>query len=436
MSIEDINYLKENSIKQSYTFLVDSKSRDKKMYPEPSEYVVEFTVPFRHVVGIEVVDVSVPKTMYNVDYNNNKLYFYIAENEDDNQVRILQDNYGNDIYDKSMFSYIEIPPGDYTTNTFLEQVRLQLVRNSINLDIAGVDTPPELTNMIYFRSSRPFIIDAHQSTISEILGFDLYTNTTLSLSKNGRKQYKYMSYNEKEGFEKLYHSDQNTPGFHTIYAPGMMYLLGHKYLILKCPEIEQHLYRSLSYSKHNMGLAKIRLNSYGYNDEKITFFKVPIREFHPIGKLSKMTLRFETDTGILYDFKGVNHNIVFALYYYEPKNINTVIKSRLNPDYDPNFINYLYTQDEQQVESEDDEEDENQFSRDNMQIYKKRELEYNENGISKRNDEIAYHRKLAADEHYMQDRKLKTYVSKTLHGWNTESDTSDASDASDASDES
>ena len=74
MSIEDINYLKANSIKQSYTFLIDSSLRDKSLYPKPSEYTIEFSEPFKNVIGIEVLDVTIPKTMYNIDYNNNKLY--------------------------------------------------------------------------------------------------------------------------------------------------------------------------------------------------------------------------------------------------------------------------------------------------------------------------------------------------------------------------
>ena len=358
MSIEDINYLKQNSIKQSYTFLVDSKSRDRRVFPDPSSYAVEFTTPFRNVIGIEVVDVSIPKTMYNIDYNNNRIYYYISPSDDELKLDIHTDEFGNYIYDKTLFSYIELSPGDYITSTFIDEIRIKLSLANISLDMIPVDTPAELTNLIYFRCDKPFILDMHQSTMSEILGFDTYTKMNEPPSFRGQKKYTYVSYNDNFGLEKLYHSVQNTVdanNFHTIYAPGMMYLLGNKYIVLKCPEIEQHMYRSLSYSKYNLGLAKIRVNNYGFNDEKTSFLKVPVREFHPIGKLSRMTLRFETDNGNLYDFKGVNHNIVFALYYYEPKYENIVKHSRLNPDYNPNYINYLYTQEEQEGESDDDE---------------------------------------------------------------------------------
>ena len=77
MSIEDIQYLKNNSIRQSYTFLVDSKDRDRGIYPNPNEYVITFSTPFRNVIGLEVIDASIPRTMYSIDINNNTLYYRI-----------------------------------------------------------------------------------------------------------------------------------------------------------------------------------------------------------------------------------------------------------------------------------------------------------------------------------------------------------------------
>lgn len=370
MSIEDVNFLKKNSIRQTYTFLVDSKGRDKSIYPSPSEYVIEFSTPFKNVVGLEVIDVSIPKTMYNIDYNNNTILYYLNNNSNNlnNDIPIILNNDNEEIYDKSIFSEINIPVGDYTTNTFLNTFKTKLFNLGINLEISGISIPPELTNIIKFTSTNPFILDMNNSTMAEILGFDLFAD------KNEKDKYTYKDYNIKKGFERLYHSILNKDGIYEIIAPGMMYLMGNKYIILKCPEIEEHLYRSLSYSKYSLGLAKFRINSYGYNDEKVSITKIPLREFHPIGKLAKITLKFVTDVGELYNFKGVNHNIVFAIYYYEPKQENLVKTSILNPNYNPNFIEYLYINEEQEGESDEEEED---FSRDNIELYKKNELIYN-----------------------------------------------------------
>lgn len=378
MPIEDVDYLKLNSITQSYTFLVDSKNRDRAIYPEPNNYVINFTSPFKNVIGIEVVDVSIPKTMYNIDYTNNLLYFYIGQSE----IPIIIDKNGIEVYDESLFTKIELEGGDYTTQTFLIALRDIFFKNNINLNVFSVSNPAELTNLIYFESTEPFIFDMKRSTISEVIGFDLYTN-----EKNNNTKYSFKDYNKKIGFEKIYHSFKETNNGidrHLIYSPGMIYLLNNKYIILRCYEIEEHLYRSLSYTKYNLGLGKLRINSYGYNDEKTSFLKVPLRIFHPIGKLSRITLKFETAEGELYDFKGINHNIVFAIYYYEPVNNTNMTKYILNPEYKTNFIDYLRRQEEQEGDSDDNED----LSRDDINIYMKNELLYNKKGLENNNKKL------------------------------------------------
>ena len=159
----------------------------------------------------------------------------------------------------------------------------------------------------------------------------------------------------------------------------MVCLTGEKYIILHSPEIEDHSFGSLSYMKNTLGIAKFRTNSIGFNDLTFNITKIPIREFHPIGKLTKITFQFVTSTGLLYDFKGVNHNITIAIYYYEAKLIsNDTFTSILNPNYNINYNDYKYTNDEQEIINEDDEDedDNNTYSRDNINIYKRFEQKY------------------------------------------------------------
>ena len=109
-----------------------------------------------------------------------------------------------------------------------------------------------------------------------------------------------------------------------------------------------------------------------------------IREFHPIGKLSRLTFRFETSDGKLYDFKGVNHNIVYAIYYYEPIQKQLPTNSILNPEYRMNYLDYMYKQEEIEGDSEEEDDDENEYSRDDIEVYKKKELEYSTKGLELR----------------------------------------------------
>jgi hypothetical protein len=377
MSIEDVNYLKTHSIKQSYTFLVDSKDRDRTKFQQPNHYTVDFTVPFKNVIGLEVIDASIPRTMYNIDYVNNKLYYYIGDSDDkyitDGFTEMVKDIEDNDIPYTDLFKLIEIPPGDYTFVNFVTTFNKLMSTIGDDLYIRAYSTPPEQSNLIEFiSSSKAFVLDMERSTIYSILGFDLLINPDEKLKPIEDTRYNYISTYDNSKFKKMYHSVyKSSIQSHSIVSPGIVYFMGYKYIVLRCPEIEEHLYRSLSYSKYNLGLAKFRINSFGYNDEKVVITKIPLREFHPIGKLPRLTFRYEVDTGDLYDFKGVNHNIVFAIYYYEPTQKDGFKSSVLNPLYNMDFIDYTYNIDEDESDEEDEE-----LSRDNIDIYKKKELEY------------------------------------------------------------
>jgi hypothetical protein len=653
MSIEDINYMKENSIKQAYTFIIDSSDRDRNMYPNPNNYVVNFSTPFKNIIGMEIIDASIPRAMYTIDVDNNELYYYIGNDVDDeiiadgiqisnsadlmlrngaaianssnlqlsgggyailsnsiniyniyranalatsasavaknstiggttlgltfnlsvkltiadNNVKcniidfsynhvytinnifnniniqiekdpqedaaedlyiltftigtriidipiynfdittnylniywsilnrtwyigtfdensnvisydvfnncdeiknvfytrkyigkkyeaesnwnnsnilllkdfkiynvamassnvmldsidtidsidsidnninlpsppatlpiwykmkditeyntIINDGYNSSIDYKDIFKYIYISPGDYTFKTFITKYNELVQNNDLEIMFSETTTPPELSNLIDIFSKAPLIVDMKRTTLSENLGFDLYptaNNEDRYISKSS-PSLAIDSVLAKMFYSRLnnnYNPNVTTDNKWIITSPGIVYFIGNKYIIMRCPEIEEHLYRSLSYSKYTLGLAKFRVDSVGINSEKLTITKIPVREFHPIGKLSRMTLRFETNKGSLYDFKGINHNIIFAIFYYEPIQKNVPTRSILNPEYKMNYIDYLYKQEEIEGDSDDDEDNNEDYSRDNIDDYKTKEKQYSENGV-------------------------------------------------------
>jgi hypothetical protein len=646
MSIEDINYMKENSIKQAYTFIIDSSDRDRNMYPNPNNYVVNFSTPFKNIIGMEIIDASIPRAMYTIDVDNNELYYYIGNDADDeiitdgiqisnsadlmlrngaavvnssnlelsgggyailrnsiniyniykandiaasaattntnvirnatiggatlgitfnlsvkltiaennvkcniidfsynhvytinnifnnisiqiekdaediyiliftigtriiempiynfditnnhlniywsilnstwyiglfdvnrnvisydvfnncdviknvfytrkyigkkydtesywnssnvlllkdfkiynvamassnvmintidsNLVRppatlpiwyrmkessessesdnntIINDGYNYSIDYKDIFKYLYISPGDYTFKTFITKYNELAQNNDLEIMFSETTTPPELSNLIDIFSKAPLIVDMKRTTLSENLGFDLYptTNNTdryISKSPPSLRTDNVLAKMFYSRLNKDYNPNVSTDNKWIITSPGIVYFIGNKYIIMRCPEIEEHLYRSLSYSKYTLGLAKFRVDSVGINSEKLTITKIPVREFHPIGKLSRMTLRFETNRGSLYDFKGINHNIIFAIFYYEPVQKNVPKRSILNPEYKMNYIDYLYKQEEIEGDSDDDEDTNEDYSRDNIDDYKTKEKQYSENGV-------------------------------------------------------
>jgi hypothetical protein len=288
---------------------------------------------------------------------------------------------------KDIFKRLVIKGGDYTFKTFISKYDELRSNNDMELLFKETTTPPELTNLIDIYSKAPIIVDMKRSTLAENLGFDLYPPAIPSAINEDRYISKPYATTESV-LAKMFYSrtnatydfDVSSENKYIITSPGIVYFIGNKYIIMRCPEIEEHLYRSLSYSKNTLGLAKFRVDSVGINSEKLTITKIPVREFHPIGKLSRMTLRFETNKGALYDFKGLNHNIIFAIFYYEPIQKNIPKNSILNPEYKMNYLDYLYKQEEIEGDSDDDEGGED-FSRDNIEDYKIKENLYSKRGV-------------------------------------------------------
>ena len=283
---------------------------------------------------------------------------------------------------------LELDIGNYTVNKLLIQLNKQigeniiekiknkiinnflLDKNSYNeiiLNFKGNSDPIDLQNILKIESNRYIIIDMNKSTADKTLGFYSKTNN------NNNNTYDYIEINKELEFNKFFHSIYNSEStYYEIVAPGILYLIGTDYVILRCPEIEKHLYGSLSYTQNTMGLAKIKVSSWGLNEDSNTYLKLKLREFHPIGKLAKMTLKFEKGDSDreLYNFRGVNHNLVFTIYYYSPEQNKEFIASVINPEYDMNFMKYKYSDDNKQDNSDDD----NDII--DLNEYKKKELEF------------------------------------------------------------
>ena len=600
MPIEDIDFLKKNSVKQSYIFLVDSKERNKLAYPDASQYVVDFSVPFKNVIGLNLVDASIPRTMYNIDIYNNEIQFFIHSS-----------NYDLNNLDLRSFQTAVIEPGDYTIQTLVVELndKLKMYLNSnVALPYTGITAstitnPPDIQNRLQFNCPYPFIFNMKDSSMAESLGFDGYvrksenhktifdrnyevflvdsypgfSNTTVidtykeiqkgislnsviswlqappyNVSENNAIILANRMYPYKDNYQ-LFHSvdidfptlqtnpeelaantytlfegpkgvirtisladykiaqrfyvpyktnlvkiytalqtDELSPGsiatfsiqedvggvpsgvaletgsiavsfidgsfsdstdlsypfdadtyywvvfdtgvninifyndvlvsntslqvfengawtklddlvneiyyqltlrvdvcndYHKIKGPGIYSLVGERYIILRCKEIEENSYRSLAYTGNTLGVAKFRLGVVGYREERLDYSSVPNREFHPIGKLSRLTLRFETASGKLYDFKDVNHTLTFAVQYLEPTGKVEFTNSIINSNYNGDFMKYQYSQQEQEEDSDDQDMD---YNRDEFEKYKKNEARNLPWQVAQRNVQMFY----------------------------------------------
>ena len=147
---------------------------------------------------------------------------------------------------------------------------------------------------------------------------------------------------------------------YNIITPGIVALVGERFAVLRCPEIEDHLYGSFKVER-TPGLALFKLAIVGFSEERYDFVTVKYKEFHPIGRLPRVTIKFENRDGLPYDFKGVNHHLLIAVKYFTPNHPIEFGNSILNPNYNPNIIEYEKNIEEREETSSEEELDDKQF---------------------------------------------------------------------------
>ena len=147
-------------------------------------------------------------------------------------------------------------------------------------------------------------------------------------------------------------------GDNQITAPGMINLAAENYVLLRCDEIENHLRGSYNTEKYTPGLGVLNIGVHGYAESKNDFFSVKYKEFHPIGRLTKMSFRFERKSDRkLYDFKHIDLHFLLSIKFFRPSAKASFERSILNPEYDSNFISYINNTNEYEEPSSDEEDD-------------------------------------------------------------------------------
>tara|TARA_B110000240_G_scaffold6189_1_gene6859 strand:+ start:3353 stop:4648 length:1296 start_codon:yes stop_codon:yes gene_type:complete len=382
MSIEDIDYLYKNSIKESSIILVDSSNRNKDVYQSPNNYTITLNEPFKYVYGIEILDSSIPRTMYIIDSNNDTLYFYTTSEES-----------------------ITLDHRDYTLDDLISEINVKLkgIPELNAIQVYPLTIPSSDASKIFFSNTENldfFYILAFKSNLSESIGLDenslsdstdytkftssdnQYSNiaTTSNITEYGTSNIVNRTF--KSGIGKgdhgKYEINSSFSEKQNLQMSGLVNLLGDKYIKLRSNIIEQHLHNSISNSKNAIGLGLFKLGVSGYVDSRFDFVNVKYRDFHPIGKLSSIDFRFETLDDTLYDFKGVNHNFLLNIKFYTPIQERKAVDYILNPNYNPDLIEYKKLQYEKYNSDEDIEEVTNDFKNNFLKAEKKYEYSSDE----------------------------------------------------------
>lgn len=458
-AIEDVDYLWDNSEKQSYLVYIDSSRRNRVAYPHPNQFVVEFTTPFRFVYGYDILDALIPTTMYNVENDNNKVVigqiestrpewkatpfdshffdefsfvpditarymdptpgsllmakktkleevgisespfpesaddieflceytcsatsrpdamhqtkvnvnqttWYLEDdvpvigtfhtklmNIDEHEVatlKIVSKRYLSNInhativqsefYDvRIIVSVVTLPVIQYDSRQ-LQQI-LNGLLNVLEITVSHNSSIPEQSNKFVWSGSNPFWFNMRASTCVTLLGFD-------ELCIHGGVPNTYQTFPSwidpnRRFFLSVFDSDTFQ---YVLTSPGMIDLTGIPYVVLRAPELEDHAFAGEAHNDctaRGLAIFKLLAAGGGVSNLRFDFVNFTRRPWHPIGKLSRLTLRMEKKDGNLYDFKSINWSILLVLKYLVP-----AVKTKI-PRYTIGMLNSEYQPDAQ-----------------------------------------------------------------------------------------
>jgi hypothetical protein len=111
-----------------------------------------------------------------------------------------------------------------------------------------------------------------------------------------------------------------------LVSPGIVNIRGARYLKIRCLELETLIYRDRIGEPSTAGVGIVNIIGYGFAEARYSFSSIPIKPFHPIGKLQKLTFRIERPDGSLYNTNGVDNTFLCALTFRAVPN-NSVNKT-------------------------------------------------------------------------------------------------------------
>ena len=247
-------------------------------------------------------------------------------------------SYDSEYLIAQMQSYLALA----TFNSFLTDPRITwLMPTVIKTSFSDNPAPGSttITQTIQWTASNtqyPFFFDMKKSSCAAAFGFSEYATTATSAYRNGFRTFTYGT--NYSMFASVPSEDLRDQ---ILYTPGIVNLESARFIILRCDEIESHMLGSYANFGLSPGIGLFKLlSSNTLMSLRFDFVNIQKKPFHPIGKLSKVTLTFENKDGSHYDFRGIDHILLLSIKYYAPKNVLRVPKSTLNPYYLPNILEY------------------------------------------------------------------------------------------------
>lgn len=262
---------------------------------------------------------------------------------------------------------VEMQTGNYGSVKDLQTV-LQDAFSAKGLAVTVANSAPKV-NGLDVRGTLRFVTDSDLriiiatafSSARTTLGLDLDTDSSVNAAPRGLRQHGAVVLGGQAA--PMYASVLQEDGTQLLDSPGIVSLAGTRYITLRCPQIEQHMSANSRLGRHSAGIGVFKLlNSNEIAHLRFDYVSLVRKPFHPIARVSRLHFRFELSDGTLYDFKGVNHQIMLTIKYYVPMPSADATapgdgpRSILNPNYTANFIDFMSNRDDPFGFLDDDDE--------------------------------------------------------------------------------
>lgn len=192
-----------------------------------------------------------------------------------------------------------------------------------NVSAASCTGEFERTSKMMVQSDKPFLVNLLSTTMHKQTGFvNVAAGCTSKVVLRVNREMPL--------------SFQCTDGMWRMPSPGVCDLTGERYIILRCPELEN--FNGSTFKTRTFdGVAIFKMVAGPNSISELRFDYHNLRQtlLHPIGKIGRLTFRFECGDGRPYDFKGVDYQFLACVKTLGAPRIQRFEKSILNPYYDP-----------------------------------------------------------------------------------------------------
>ena len=207
--MEDIDKLIATSQTQKCLLFIDSKFRDRVVYPNPESYTISFSEPLRNVHSVKVIDSSIPRTHYNVSLVSNTLVYRMKP------------------FDQTAWSdnwlITSIPPGNYN----IDELIIVLNENLKDIEVSHLSYPSDIRKQLVFKSKHEFEIDVKTTSLKYTLGIDCMNDYGYESSIRNENNIRIRSIDNFKMYDQKVYADRNNRSDSTfsIIQDTIMYML-------------------------------------------------------------------------------------------------------------------------------------------------------------------------------------------------------------------